>query len=57
MTGERTKGTVNKVTGRVEEGLGKLTGNRTQQATGKAKQIKGSAQQGVANIQDAAKRS
>jgi uncharacterized protein YjbJ (UPF0337 family) len=55
MTGLRTKGTVNKVTGRVEEGLGKLTGNRAQQSTGKTKQYKGAAQQGVANLQDAAK--
>ena len=57
MTGERTKGTANKVTGKVEEGLGKLTGDRSQQAKGKAKQIHGSAQQGLANAQDAVRKS
>jgi uncharacterized protein YjbJ (UPF0337 family) len=57
MTGERTKGTINKVTGKAEEGLGKLTGDRSQQAKGKAKQIKGSAQQGLANAQDAVRKS
>lgn len=57
MTGERTKGTVNKVTGKVEEGLGKLTGDRSQQAKGKVKQIHGSAQQGLANAQDAVRKS
>jgi uncharacterized protein YjbJ (UPF0337 family) len=38
MTGEYNKGTVNKAKGKVEEGLGKLTGNTSQQAKGKAKQ-------------------
>jgi uncharacterized protein YjbJ (UPF0337 family) len=37
MTGMRTKGSINKATGKVEEGLG------------------GSAQQGVGNVQDAAR--
>lgn len=56
MTDLRTKGTVNKVKGKVEEGLGKLTGDREQQAKGKARQIQGSAQQGLGDIQDAVRR-
>jgi uncharacterized protein YjbJ (UPF0337 family) len=32
-----------------------LTGDHSQQAKGKAKQIQGSAQQGVGNVQDAAR--
>jgi uncharacterized protein YjbJ (UPF0337 family) len=55
MTGERTKGSINKATGKAEEGLGKLTGDHSQQAKGKAKQIQGSAQQGLGNVQDAAR--
>ena len=55
MTGMRTKGSINKATGKAEEGLGRLTGDRSQQAKGKVKQIKGSAQQGLGNVQDAAK--
>jgi uncharacterized protein YjbJ (UPF0337 family) len=53
MTGMRTKGSINKATGKAEEGLGKVTGDHSQEAKGKAKQIQGSAQQGVANVQDA----
>ena len=57
MTDLRAKGATNKVAGKVEEGLGKLTGDRSQQAKGKVKQIHGSAQQGLANAQDAVRKS
>jgi len=57
MTGERTKGSINKATGKAQEGLGKLTGDKSQQAKGKAKQIQGSAQQGLGNLQDITRRS
>ncbi len=53
MTDEHTKGTISKVTGEVEEGLGKLTGNREQQLHGKAKQVQGSGQEVLGDIQDA----
>lgn len=53
MAGERTKGSINKVAGKAEETLGKLTGDHSQQAKGKAKQLQGSAQQGLGNLQDA----
>lgn len=53
MTEMRSKGTFNKATGKVEEDLGKLTGDPTQEAKGKVKQIKGGAQQGIGRAQDA----
>jgi uncharacterized protein YjbJ (UPF0337 family) len=56
MTDQHTKGAINKAKGEVEEGLGKLTGDRQQQAKGKAKQVQGSAQQGLGNIQAAVRR-
>jgi uncharacterized protein YjbJ (UPF0337 family) len=52
----RAKGATNKAKGQVEEGLGKLTGDRRQETKGKVKQVQGSAQQSVADIQDAGKR-
>jgi len=39
MTDLRAKGATNKAKGQVEEGLGKLTGDRRQQAKGKVKQV------------------
>lgn len=56
MTDQHTKGAINKAEGKVEEGVGKLTGDRKMQAKGKAKQVQGSAQQGLGHIQDAIKR-
>jgi uncharacterized protein YjbJ (UPF0337 family) len=55
MTDMRAKGATNKATGKIEEGLGKLTGNRRQETKGKVKQVEGSAQESVADIQDAAR--
>ena len=56
MTDLRAKGATNKAKGQVEEGLGKLTGDRHEEAKGKIKQVQGSAQQSVADIQDADRR-
>ena len=53
MTDLHATGATNKAKGQVEEGLGKLTGNRHQEAKGKVKQVEGSAQQSVADIQNA----
>ena len=55
MNDEQAKGTANKALGKVQEGLGKVTGDTHQQAKGKARQIQGSAQKGLGNLQDAAK--
>jgi uncharacterized protein YjbJ (UPF0337 family) len=52
MTDEHVKGAVSKVSGTIEEGLGKLTHNRKQQARGKARQVQGAAQNGLGNVQD-----
>jgi uncharacterized protein YjbJ (UPF0337 family) len=56
MTDLRAKGATNKAKGQVEEGLGKLTGDRHEEAKGKVKQVQGGAQQSVADIQDAGRR-
>jgi uncharacterized protein YjbJ (UPF0337 family) len=53
MTDLHAKGTTNKAKGQIEEGLGKLTGDRREEAKGKVKQVEGSAQQSVADIQNA----
>ena len=56
MSDEQAKGAVNKARGKLEVGLGKLTGDKQEQATGEARQIKGSAQQGLGHIKDALRR-
>jgi uncharacterized protein YjbJ (UPF0337 family) len=53
MTDEHAKGTVSEAQGKVEEGLGTLTGNRRQEATGKARQLKGAGQKALGDVQDA----
>jgi uncharacterized protein YjbJ (UPF0337 family) len=49
-----TKGGMNKLTGKMQEGLGKMTGNQSMEAKGKMKQMKGGAQQGLGNAEDTA---
>jgi uncharacterized protein YjbJ (UPF0337 family) len=56
MTDEHVKGALSKAQGKVEEGLGKLTGDKKQQARGKVRQVKGAAQQGLGDVQDALRR-
>jgi uncharacterized protein YjbJ (UPF0337 family) len=56
MADLRTKGATNKAKGQVEEGLGKLTGDRHEEAKGKVKQAEGSVQQSLGDLQDAARR-
>jgi uncharacterized protein YjbJ (UPF0337 family) len=53
MTDEHTKGAISKATGTIEEGLGKLTGDKEAQVHGKAKQLQGDAQKGLGDVQDA----
>ncbi len=53
MTDEHTKGTVSKATGTIEEGLGKVTGDKEAQVHGKAKQVQGDAQKSLGDVQDA----
>jgi uncharacterized protein YjbJ (UPF0337 family) len=56
MTDERTKGAINKAAGKVEEGLGKLTGNKKQELHGKVKQVQGAGQEALGDIEGAAKK-
>jgi uncharacterized protein YjbJ (UPF0337 family) len=56
MTDEHLKGTLNKAHGKVEEGLGKLSGDRKQQARGKVRQVQGTAQEGLGDVQDVVRR-
>jgi len=57
MTDLHAEGATNKAKGQIEEGLGKLTGNRRQEVKGKVKQAEGNAQQTVADIQDSGRQS
>ena len=53
MSDEHVKGDVSTVKGKVQEGLGRLTGNRQQQVRGKVKQVQGRAQDKLGDVQDA----
>lgn len=53
MTDEHAKGAISKATGTIEEGLGKLTGDKEAQAHGKARQVQGDAQEILGDVQDA----
>ena len=53
MTDEHTKGAISKVSGKVEEALGKLTGNKRQELHGTARQVQGAGQEARGDIQDA----
>lgn len=56
MTDEHVKGTISRARGKVEETVGKLTGDRHEEAQGKIRQIQGKAQQGLGDVQDAIRR-
>jgi uncharacterized protein YjbJ (UPF0337 family) len=56
MANEHVKGTLSKARGKLEEGLGKLTGNTQEQARGKVRQVQGSAQQGLGDVEDAVRK-
>jgi len=53
MSDEHVKGTLSKTQGKVEEGLGKVTGNKQEQVRGKGRQVQGSAQKGLGDVQGA----
>lgn len=48
------KGGMDKLTGKVQEAAGKLTGNDNMEAKGKMKQMKGGAERGLGNAEDTA---
>lgn len=49
-----TKGGMDKLTGKVQEQAGRLTGNDSLEAKGKMKQMKGSAEHGLGETEDTA---
>jgi uncharacterized protein YjbJ (UPF0337 family) len=61
MNKNQIEGSVKDVTGKVQQKVGKATGNTNQQVKGVAKQIEGKVQKGVGDVEqvvdDSAKRS
>ena len=53
MNRNQMKGAAKNVAGKVQQKLGELTGNKTQQAKGIAKQLQGNAQRGAGNVEEA----
>ena len=53
MADQHAKGAVNTVKGTLNEGVGKLTGNRKLEAKGKVQKVQGTAQDGLGDAQDA----
>ena len=50
MNRDQVKGAAKKVAGKVQQKIGELSGNKTQQAKGAAKQVEGNMQKGVGNL-------
>ena len=53
MNRNQVKGAAKDVAGKIQQKVGELTGNKTQQAKGAAKQVEGKAQKGVGNVKQA----
>jgi uncharacterized protein YjbJ (UPF0337 family) len=53
MNRDQVKGTAKDVAGKVQQKVGQLTGNKTQQLKGVAKQVEGNVQKGVGNVEQA----
>lgn len=53
MNGQQTKGTLARARGKVESFLGRLTGNRRQQAAGVTHQAEGAIRHGIGDAQQA----
>ena len=51
MNRDQVKGAVKNAAGKAQQKFGELTGNKTQQAKGAAKQAEGILQKGVGNIE------
>jgi uncharacterized protein YjbJ (UPF0337 family) len=50
MNRDQVKGDIKNVAGKVQQKIGELTGNKTQQAKGAAKQVEGKVQKAVRNV-------
>jgi len=55
MNKDQVKGTAKDVAGKVQEGAGKLTGNKEQEAKGLGKQVAGKTQKKYGDAKEAAK--
>jgi len=53
MNRNQVKGAAKDVVGKVQQKVGQLTGNKTQQAKGAAKQVAGKVQRGAGNVEEA----
>ncbi len=51
MNRDQVKGTAKEVAGKVQQGVGKVTGSDAQQAKGVVKQVEGKVQKGVGNVE------
>jgi uncharacterized protein YjbJ (UPF0337 family) len=52
MADQHVEGAVSTVKGTVNEGVGKLTGDRKREAKGKIQKVQGRAQDGLGDVQD-----
>ena len=53
MNRDQLKGAAKKAAGKVQQKVGELTGNKTQQVKGVAKQVEGTVQKEVGNVEQA----
>jgi uncharacterized protein YjbJ (UPF0337 family) len=53
MNRDQVKGAAKNVAGKIQQKVGELTGNKTQQAKGAAKRVAGKLQKGVGNVEQA----
>jgi uncharacterized protein YjbJ (UPF0337 family) len=53
MNRNQMKGAAKNVAGKVQQKVGELTGNKTQQAKGVAKQVEGKVQRAAGNVEEA----
>lgn len=51
MNQDQVKGSAKDMAGKVQQKVGQLTGNKTQEAKGAAKQVEGKVQKGVGNVE------
>jgi uncharacterized protein YjbJ (UPF0337 family) len=52
MNKDHVKGATNEATGSIKKEVGKMTGDRTMQIKGQAREVKGKLQQGVGDAKD-----
>lgn len=55
MNKDQVKGGAKDAAGKVQEELGRATGDKDQQAKGEARQVEGKVQKGVGNVKEAVK--